>query len=403
MHSSTPSSLDEEPLANLVLLVDRDVEVHKAIGSWLHAFDDVLLDCVTNNDEALTLWREKRHRVVIYGNREESSEGLGLLATIVKSDSDAQVILISDADDPQEVVSALRLGAADFIKKPLDSTVLVHAVFRGLAEYRLKHENRKIARQLEQKNRELNESLRLLQEDQEAGRAVQARLLPPREAEFNGVSLEYILSPSLYLSGDFVDYFRISKTRFGFYLADVSGHGAASAFVTILLKNIALTIGTQYRKPGMPSLNTSKILELANQELIPLQLGKHLAVFCAIIDTEKNTLQYSSASHFPPPLLFVEGEEQFLRGKGLPVGLFNDASYDRTEVPLGENYRFVAFSDGVLEFINLPSMADKERFLMEMVKKGNHNVSSMLNYLDIDINEPAPDDLAILMCTKGNG
>ena len=31
---------------------------------------------------------------------------------------------------------------------------------------------------------------------------------------------------------EFVDYFRVDERRIGFYLADVSGHGASSAFVT---------------------------------------------------------------------------------------------------------------------------------------------------------------------------
>jgi serine phosphatase RsbU (regulator of sigma subunit) len=46
------------------------------------------------------------------------------------------------------------------------------------------------------------------------------------------------------LSGDFVDYFPIDDRHFAFYLADVSGHGAASAFLAVMLK----TLMDQYRK-----------------------------------------------------------------------------------------------------------------------------------------------------------
>ena len=46
------------------------------------------------------------------------------------------------------------------------------------------------------------------------------------------------------LSGDFVDYFRITDRHFAFYMADVSGHGASSAFVTVLSEELLPTIAT---------------------------------------------------------------------------------------------------------------------------------------------------------------
>lgn len=386
---------------NRVLVVDSDTDLHEDIAEWLHDFDDVVLSFATFSTAALKLWQSQHHHVVICNARLGRDSGLGLLATIIKADPDTQVMLISESDDSEEVVSALRLGAADFIRKPFDSTVLVHAVFRGLAEYRLKQENRRYRYELEQKNRKLNDSLRLLREDQEAGRAVQAKLLPPRNTTFNGVDLEYILSPSLYLSGDFIDYFRLSESKFGFYLADVSGHGAASAFVTILLKTLANRMRVKYRQKGMPELTTAQILKIANQELIPLKLGKHLAVFCAVIDTEQQELHYASAAHFPPPILLNDGEPQLLRGKGLPVGLFAHAEYDEIRIPLEKRFHLTAFSDGVLEFIDLPTMADKETYLLEMLSKQNHTVASVLDAMAIDVNEPAPDDLAVLMVSQG--
>ena len=42
--------------------------------------------------------------------------------------------------------------------------------------------------------------------------------------------------PSLYLSGDTVDYKVVSRHEVLFYIADVSGHGSSSAFITILLR-----------------------------------------------------------------------------------------------------------------------------------------------------------------------
>ena len=285
--------------------------------------------------------------------------------------------------------------------KPLDSTVLTHAVFRGLADYRLKEDNRVYREELEVKNRELKESLRLLREDQEAGRAVQLKLLPAFEHDYKELSLHYTIKPSLYLSGDFIDYFRVSDDKFGFYLADVSGHGASSAFITILLKTMANRLRQQYRERNLPVLTPSQILSIANEELIPLGLGKHLAVFCAVIDLAGNELCYCSAAHFPPPILINNGQCHQLEGKGLPVGLFEGIEYEELSVPLDEAFKLILFSDGVLELIDLPTVKDKELFLMEMVKKGTHNITEISDYLSIEGMDAAPDDIAVFTISRG--
>lgn len=59
-------------------------------------------------------------------------------------------------------------------------------------------------------------------------------MLPDKELNVGGLLARYLLIPSLYLSGDFVDVVSIDADKTMFYLADVSGHGASSALVTVL-------------------------------------------------------------------------------------------------------------------------------------------------------------------------
>ena len=69
----------------------------------------------------------------------------------------------------------------------------------------------------------------------------------------NGVYYDYWFAPSLYLSGDFLDYQRYNDRFSAFYFADVSGHGASSAFVTVLLKYLCnrwLSSGMVKRQSG---------------------------------------------------------------------------------------------------------------------------------------------------------
>lgn len=383
-----------------VLLIDRP-DICEAISDWLSERNDIEITCATDPDLAMEEWHKQRHELVICEARLESGSGFDVLEAITIACSDTQVILISEQGELADVVAALRLGAVDFIMKPLDATVLNHAVERGLSEYQLKFDNRQYREELELKNRELKESLRLLREDQEAGRAVQLKLLPPFHHTFSeGLTLDYMIVPSLYLSGDFIDYFRVSEGKIGFYLADVSGHGASSAFVTILLKNMANRLRQHYRDSQLPELSPAKILAMANDELIPLGLGKHLTVFCAVIDIEENKLTYCSAAHFPPPILMNGDNLQPLQGNGLPVGLFEAISYEELTVHLKETFKLILFSDGVLELIELPSVADKEAFLMEMVEQGIHTVEAISAHLGIAGVQAVPDDIAVLTVSR---
>ncbi|MGV8664243.1 SpoIIE family protein phosphatase, partial [Pseudomonas aeruginosa] len=80
--------------------------------------------------------------------------------------------------------------------------------------------------------------------------------------------------PSLYRSGDFVDYFRVDERRVAFYLADVSGHGASSAFVTVLLRFMTTRMLYESRRNcTLPEFKPSEVLEHINRGLINTKLG----------------------------------------------------------------------------------------------------------------------------------
>ncbi|MEJ2130358.1 MAG: SpoIIE family protein phosphatase, partial [Gammaproteobacteria bacterium] len=163
----------------------------------------------------------------------------------------------------------------DYLVKPIvDLQVLEYSVKRSLERARLRRENQLYKEELEAVNRQLTEHLRELQKDQRAGRHIQMGMLPPSPMAIEQYRLSHRIIPSLFLSGDFVDYFRITEKHFVFYIADVSGHGASSAFVTVLLKNFSRRLRREYKvrmlnRPG-------EILSRLNQELLDNALEKHV-------------------------------------------------------------------------------------------------------------------------------
>ena len=379
-----------------VLLIDQISDLQAHISGCLRD-EGYHVHVESEGEPGLRFWAEHHPQVVICDVASPDIDGLSILKEIASSDYSSQVIMISDVGEMDDVVKALRLGATDFLLKPLsDPEVLLHAVKRALDDHEMQSQNQHYREQLEKKNRELNNSLRLLKEDQEAARVVQLKMLPEPYKRYGNLEVAYTIIPSLYLSGDFVDYFSLGDDRIGFYLADVSGHGASSAFVTVLLKTMAIRVKQHYSAEQPQALKPADILKRANDELLPLGLGKHLAVFCGYIDCSARKLVYCSAAHFPPPILVTDGNAIPLEGSGLPVGLFDEVNYINQEVAIGESFHLVIFSDGVLEVMPQKSVAEKEQHLMEIVSNGIHNIDQLLDHLDLRSKNAVPDDIALM-------
>lgn len=246
--------------------------------------------------------------------------------------------------------------------------MLEHSVRRALDRSRLVLENQRYRDKLEAANRELEASLHLLQEDQTAGRQVQMNMLPENPWIADTFAFEHQIIPSLYLSGDFVDYFRVDERRIAFYLADVSGHGASSAFVTVLLKFMTTRLLFEFKRSGkMREFKPSQVLSHINRGLINCKLGKHVTMVGGVIDEDTGLLTYSVGGHLPLPVLYTPGQARYLEGRGLPVGLFDEASYQDQVLELPPQFSLTLMSDGILDLCR-ETLKDKEATLPEIVK-----------------------------------
>ncbi len=324
-------------------------------------------------------------------------------------DNDAGIAVVLTVDvqpDTTLLLSALRSGFADVWQLPMSDADLATR-----ASAVLLRANRRRARVDEQ----LTRFQRELAIDQRAGRHVQMGMLPPNPMVIDPYRLEHRVVPSLLLSGDFVDYFRVTDRYFAVYVADVSGHGASSAFVTVLLKNFSRRMRREYRQSMLRE--PGEMVEWINRELLEQQIDKHVAMFFALIDLQAHRLMYVNAGHFPPAMIVraaasdvagdavsstnsaqersVETLEQF----GKPVGLFADASYQATAVPLLPNDRVVVFSDGVLEVVEGEGLQQRERAL-RLAAAQSTNVEEIWEALNLDVEQFGPDDASCLVITR---
>ncbi|MGU1986097.1 two-component system response regulator RssB [Pseudomonas aeruginosa] len=384
-----------------LLIIDDDEVVRESLAAYLEDSNFKVLQAL-NGLQGLQIFESEQPDLVICDLRMPQIDGLELIRRIRQTASETPIIVLSGAGVMSDAVEALRLGAADYLIKPLeDLAVLEHSVRRALDRAYLRVENQRYRDKLEAANRELQASLNLLQEDQNAGRQVQMNMLPVTPWSIEGLEFSHRIIPSLYLSGDFVDYFRVDERRAAFYLADVSGHGASSAFVTVLLKFMTTRLLYESRRNGtLPEFKPSEVLAHINRGLINTKLGKHVTMLGGVIDLEKNSLTYSIGGHLPLPVLFVEGQAGYLEGRGLPVGLFDDATYDDRVMELPPSFSLSLFSDGILDVLPGATLKEKEASLPEQVAAAGGTLDGLRQVFGLANLAEMPDDIALLVLSR---
>ncbi|MGU1569820.1 two-component system response regulator RssB [Pseudomonas aeruginosa] len=384
-----------------LLIIDDDEVVRESLAAYLEDSNFKVLQAL-NGLQGLQIFESEQPDLVICDLRMPQIDGLELIRRIRQTASETPIIVLSGAGVMSDAVEALRLGAADYLIKPLeDLAVLEHSVRRALDRAYLRVENQRYRDKLEAANRELQASLNLLQEGQNAGRQVQMNMLPVTPWSIEGLEFSHRIIPSLYLSGDFVDYFRVDERRVAFYLADVSGHGASSAFVTVLLKFMTTRLLYESRRNGtLPEFKPSEVLAHINRGLINTKLGKHVTMLGGVIDLEKNSLTYSIGGHLPLPVLFVEGQASYLEGRGLPVGLFDDATYDDRVMELPPSFSLSLFSDGILDVLPGATLKEKEASLPEQVAAAGGTLDGLRQVFGLANLAEMPDDIALLVLSR---
>lgn len=393
-----------------LLIIDDDTIVRQNMAAYL---EDSGYEVVEAADGAtgLALFHEIQPEIILCDLMMPDMGGLDVLKEIRDSSPDTPVVVISGVGVMDDVVEALRLGASDYLIKPIvDMEVLEHAVRHGLEHSDLVAENRRYREELEEKNAELSRNLQIIERDQKAGQQVQKRLLPPSPLTRAGYTISRYIHPSLHLSGDCVDYAFFHGRYFGFYLADVSGHGASSAFVTIWLKYFVRrlmrdrNIFVEGDRKTVFEQGPNILLQGINRELIASRLNSHLTSFQGTIDSKTHQMRYAVGGHLPMPILITDQGAQYLEGKGKPLGIFSDVEWEVYELDLPEKFALVTCSDGVLELLPGDSLQDKEALLLERLSKigGTMDLDAVCESLELKERSETPDDVAILMVTRGH-
>ncbi len=153
-------------------------------------------------------------------------------------------------------------------------------------------------------------------------------------------------APHDIVGGDYLALRKLDADRYGFFLADVMGHGVAAALHTMHLSALSARHQEAMAEPV-------RFAETINNELCRIVKGESFATaICGVIDAEARTLRFCSAGG--PPLLAVraDGTYEELECSGVPLGVMEGAPYDEGRAEFSPGDRLVLYSDGAAEIHN---------------------------------------------------
>ena len=143
--------------------------------------------------------------------------------------------------------------------------------------------------------------------------------------------------------GDFYDVVQIDDRTFGYFVADVSGHGVGASFLTSALK----TLVRQYTGPLFSPLDTMRTINSVLRTVLPTE--QYLTACWSRWNQRSSTLSVVSAGH--PPLILVRsgGGAEAMETAGDPLGVFGSVVLQQQEARLSPGDRFFLYTDGLIE------------------------------------------------------
>jgi len=148
--------------------------------------------------------------------------------------------------------------------------------------------------------------------------------------------------PAAGSGGDLWSLKALDRVRLKIFQADLSGHCINAAFHAFCLHYVVESDALRTESPAT-------WLEDAHQFLRRLlERGEFATAFCAIIDFAKGDLTYAAACS--PANLICNGDGFHpIDGRGYPLGIVPDATYENHTVPFPPGSALFVYSDALVE------------------------------------------------------
>lgn len=339
-----------------ILVVDDNEDLLLAIRLFLRDHADTV-DVEADPRNIPSRMMKKAYDVILLDmnftlDTTSGREGFHWLQKILELDSQAVVVLITGYGDVDTAVEAVKGGATDFVLKPFTNEKLLSVCLKASAQGR--HGSASALRS------------RGLEHEMETARKVQNRLYPQNLPVVDRLDYAAVCRPAQGAGGDYYDFLSIRPSGLGIAVGDVSGKGVSAALLMANLQG-RLQSFAPLRERALDHL----FVDLNDSMCLATESSRYATFFYGVFDPLRCSLTYVNAGHHPP-LLFrsvAQREPDRLTIGGMVLGLFPNSEYEQDTVLLAGGEVLIAFTDGLVEALNLQGQDFGEDRLIESASR----------------------------------
>ncbi len=313
-----------------VLIVEDNEDLRVYLSELLSTL--YVVHCASNGREALRYLEYQSADIVLTDMMMPEMDGYELTRRIRAGVSNPPVLMLTAKADMAHKLEGLECGVDDYLIKPFDPRELL-ARIRVLLE-------------LTRRGRIIAERNRVIEDELDMARMLQARLLPERLPASDVVDIEAVYEPMDKVGGDLYDVHAPDEDRVSVFVADVTGHGIPGALLGGVVKT-----ALEYARETAEG--PADLLRLLNERVLERTVTSYfVTALYAEIDLRNLRVRAAHAGHERLLVHHADGSLIEAEGEGLPLGILSDTEFLETEFAFAPGARFIFHSDGITETEN---------------------------------------------------
>ncbi|MGK0409744.1 MAG: CheY-like chemotaxis protein [Shewanella psychromarinicola] len=223
-----------------ILFVEDDPIFRHVVADFLQQ-QGARVQQACDGNEGITLFSHAIFDIVIADLSMPGLDGLSMLKQMQVINPAIPAIVISGNDVMSDVVDALRLGASDYLTKPIADLFIIEQAIVQAMHSAATPMNASGQSHLQEMNelsyQELTDNLYLLEQNSHAAKSVQQQLFPASHIYYPKADINYSLFKNNDVSAYFIDSTMVGDHHLVMYMAHFSPEDNSAAFGCVLLRS----------------------------------------------------------------------------------------------------------------------------------------------------------------------